>query len=222
MSELDQLIGLFESAKNGKEKIVSDGMREKDPSSSPQPKDDTTFLLPVAPFSRRSTETMDSNQVDHGKFSMIEETNRDEHGRMKNTPLSYEAKKYEFRLYCDAKYGGLPLERRYTVTGEKVKEFIFYVAFREQKKKGRKPKGSAPVSFDLNQYERISTMVKSHLQDSKSRSLMEELEPKNGVAFSVINSTKAALREMWAQQVDDGINNLSESNVFGRLVSLVL
>ena len=222
MSELDQLIGLFESANNGKEKIVSDGMREKDPSSSPQPKDGTASLSSVAPFARGITETMDSSQVDHGIFSMIEETNRDEHGRMKNTPLSYEAKKLEFRLYCDAKYGGLPLERRYTVTGEKVKEFMFYVAFREQKKKGRKPKGSARVSFDLNQYERISTMVKWHLQDSKSRSLMEELEPKNGVAFSVINSTKAALREMWAQQVDDGINNLSESNVFGRLVSLVL
>ncbi len=61
MSELDQLIGLFESANNGKEKIVSDGMREKDPSSSPQPKDGTASLSSVGPFARGITETMDSS-----------------------------------------------------------------------------------------------------------------------------------------------------------------
>ena len=141
MSELDQLIGLFESANNGKEKIVSDGMREKDPSSSPQPKDGTASLSPVAPFARGITETMDSSQVYHGIFSMIEETNRDEHGQMKNTPLSYEAKKLEFRLYCDAKYGGLPLERRYTVTGEKVKEFMFTLLLGNKRRKEGSQKG---------------------------------------------------------------------------------
>ena len=55
---------------------------------------------------------MDNTQVDHGIETMIEDTNLDEYGRMKNTPLSYEAKKNEFRLFCDTMYPGQKVEKR--------------------------------------------------------------------------------------------------------------
>ena len=80
-------------------------------------------------------------QVDHGIETMIEETNLDEHGRMKSTPLSYKANKNESRLFCDTIYPGQKVEKRYTVNQDKVKVFMTYVAFRERRREGGARKG---------------------------------------------------------------------------------
>ena len=51
---------------------------------------------------------------------------------------------------------------------------------------------------------------------------MEALEPKNGVGWITLNSTKAALRQMWLQQQDDRINSHAEDIVFGTKLSKVM
>ena len=88
--------------------------KQNDRSSLSKNKDDPS---PAAVVSTHKTivGTMDRIQVDHGIESMIDETNEDEHGRMKNTPLSYPAKKNEFKLFCDTVYGGTKIEKRYTI-----------------------------------------------------------------------------------------------------------
>ena len=182
---LDTLTNLFDS-------FTENLSRPKDPqpkvpSSLSQIKDE-----PVSPH-KIIVGTMDSTQVDHGIESMIDETNVDEHGRMKNTPLSYDAKKNEFKLFCDTVYGGTKIEKRYTIDHDKVKQFMIYVAFREQKTRGRKKKGSKRINFDVSEWTRITNLFIEKSQNSES-SLMENLEPKNGVGWNVLNSTKGVVR----------------------------
>ena len=43
---------------------------------------------------------------------------------------------------------------------------------------------------------------------------MEKLEPKNGVGWNVLNSTKAVLQQILLQQQDGGINTHAEETVF--------
>ena len=93
---------------------------------------------------------MDNMQVNHGIESMMDETtNVDEHGKTKNTPLPYEAKQKEFEICCDIVYARTKMEKRYTINPDKLKQFMLYVAFREQKKRGMRKKGKDVVIFDL-------------------------------------------------------------------------
>ena len=191
---LDTLTNLFDS-------FTENLSRRKDPQQKVPPSTSQIKDEPVSPH-KTIVGTMDSTQVDHGIESMIDETNVDEHGRMKNTPLSYDAKKNEFKLFCDTVYGGTKIEKRYTIDHNKEKQFMIYVAFREQKTRGRKKKGSKRINFDVSEWTRITNLFIEKSQNSES-SLMENLEPKNGVGWNVLNSTKAALQQMWLQQRDD-------------------
>ena len=47
-----------------------------------------------------------------GRECVDRETNVDEHGRRKNTPLAYDPKLKEFKEYCDVFHAGRPQETR--------------------------------------------------------------------------------------------------------------
>ena len=72
--------------------------------------DDSSPSAPMV-FGHSTIQAMDNTQVDHRIESMVidEETNLDEHGRMKNTPSKsyYEAKKDKFQLFCNTVYCGM-------------------------------------------------------------------------------------------------------------------
>ena len=96
---------------------------------------------------------------------MIDETNVDEHGRTKNIPPSYQAKQKEFITFCDIVYAGTKMEKQYTINPDKVKQFVLHIAFREQKKRGRRKKGKDLVIFDLAEWNRITTLFVENSQN---------------------------------------------------------
>ena len=102
-----------------------------------------------------------------------------------------------------------------------MKAFIAYVSFREQKKRGRRPQGTS-LTFDVDQWTQIIDLFGLHAQNKLECPLMEALEPKNGVGWTTLNSTKAALRKMWLKQRDDGINTHAEDIMFGTKLSKVM
>ena len=106
MVNLETLDYLFNHLPSAEEPSLCPG---RNPPSPPQQKDDSPAAGVSPPL--HIVRTMDNMQVDHGIETMIEETNLDEHGRMKNMPLSYEAKKNEFRLFCDTMYPGQKVEK---------------------------------------------------------------------------------------------------------------
>jgi len=50
----------------------------------------------------------------------------------------------------------------------------------------------------------------------------EALNPKYGVGYSYLNTTKAALKAIWSRRRWRGINNFSEDEVFGEYIKLIL
>ena len=72
------------------------------------------------------------------------------------------------------------MEKRYTINPDKVKQFMLYAAFREQKKRGRQKKGKDLVIFDLAEWTRIATLFVENYQGVVKSLLMEKLEPKTG------------------------------------------
>ena len=96
-----------------------------------------------------------------------------------------------------------------------------YIAFREQKKRGRRPQGTS-LTFDVDQWTLIIDLFALHAQNKLECPLMEALEPKNGVGWTTLNSTKAALKQMWLQQRYDGINTHAEEILFGTKLSKVM
>jgi len=183
---------------------------------------------------------MDNTQIDIGIDSMRAVTNVDKHGMTKNTPKAYEAKQKEFILFCDTCYPTESAATRHTLDPNKALRFIIYAAFREQKTRGPKrkrkdavdvlsPVEELPVvkernvTFDREQYNRIIDCFVMNAEGTLDSKFTDALEPENGVGFNVLNSTKAALKQMWRRQRDNGVNTFSEDIVFGqKFCSVVL
>ena len=51
------------------------------------------------------------------------------------------------------------------INPDKVKQFMLYVAFREQKKRGRRKTGEDAVIFDLVEWTRITTLFVENSQN---------------------------------------------------------
>ena len=56
-----------------------------------------------------------------------------------NTSIAYDPKQKEFELFCEAEYA--EDQHKYSVDADKVYRFMFYQAFREQKKRGGRQNG---------------------------------------------------------------------------------
>ena len=85
-----------------------------------------------------------------------------------NTLIAYEPKGQEFIQFCELVYGltGNNVVPVVTVTEEKVFAFLFFQAFRPQRKRGRKRKQreedeiheqtiETPVQFDKEEFDRV-------------------------------------------------------------------
>ena len=197
------------------------------PMSPSSPSRGTSLLTRYAPEQRVQINLL---ELSNGLGILQAENNLDEEGRTKNTPLAYSPKIIEFRQYCDALYSTHPMETRYTVDQARVHSFMTYVAFREQKKKGRKKDGKEGKRkrddnnyqlFDACEADRINKILKE-ANSVLSPNIREKLEPKNGVGFDTMNTTRSALKKYWQKQREQCINNHTEEQVFGLTVKQLM
>ena len=189
------------------------------------------------------TESINRDDIRFGVEKFIQETDFDEHGKKKNTSLAYDPKVIEFKQFCDQVFGGLPLsgpQGRYNVNQTKVYGFFLYVAFRERKRRGRKKSVedntvvNNSVVFDVKEWNRIAVTMKRATTGQILNSNPEELEtlqlatkgrfcsafykliePKKGVGFSTMVTTKAAIKKLWLSQVEGTPLLSMEDEIFG-------
>ena len=185
-----------------------------------------------------TVETINRDDIRFGVDMLVKETDFDAYGKKKNTSLAYDPKVLEFKQFCDCVFKGRSITTRYDVDQNKVYGFFLYVAFRESKKRGRRKSNSVKTPmFDVNEWNRIAIAMKrattgeiqtrqsSTIGDHDSLSLAmkgqfrspfyEMIVPENGVGFSTMVTTKAAVKKFWLSQVEGSPLLTLEHQIFG-------
>ena len=185
-----------------------------------------------------TVETINRDDIRFGVDMLVKETDFDAYGKKKNTSLAYDPKVLEFKQFCDCVFKGRSITTRYDVDQNKVYGFFLYVAFRESKKRGRRKSNSVKTPmFDVNEWNRIAIAMKrattgeiqtrqsSTIGDHDSLSLAmkgqfrspfyEMIVPENGVGFSTMVTTKAAVKKFWLSQVKGSPLLTLEPQIFG-------
>jgi hypothetical protein len=144
-------------------------------------------------------ETLHRGDIRNGLDKLLKETDIDEYGKKKNTALAYDPKVREFNEFCDKVFGGEELYKRYIVDDRSVQAFFLYVGFREQKARGRVKKGK-PVNlkskFDVDEWNRIASTFRltSTGQIDVDKTIASLIQPKKGVGYATMVTTKAAIK----------------------------
>jgi hypothetical protein len=141
-----------------------------------------------------------------------------------NTCIAYDGKLEEFKAYCRHRCTD-DREDRYTVTNQKLHEFLFYNAFREKWQKHRRG-GGATVAISEAAAEEGEDDAAAAPQEIKGldpvdyRAVMAKYnpasfpvgeqcpEPRNGIGESAIVQYKCAVKKLWQEQVNLHINSL--------------
>ena len=166
------------------------------------------------------------DDIPHGVDKFMKEIDFNKHGKKKNTSLVYGPKIVEFKQYCNKVFGGRDVSTQYVVDQINVYRFFLYVAFREQKKRGRRKWGEVKEpTFDVDKWNCIAITMKrpttGELQSLQlattgelHRTFYALLEPEKGVGFSTIATTKAAIKKCWLSKVKDTPNVNIENQIF--------
>ena len=94
---------------------------------------------------------------------------------------------------------------RYTVTGEKLYQFMFYQVFRDQKTSHKHP-----GVFDELDYDRLGEKYLAILDDNDGTiighetEILEALEPRNPLGFSSVSTYRSAVRKLYDYQAEEG------------------
>ena len=83
--------------------------------------------------------------------------------RKENTTKAYDPKAQEYYSFCNYRYSSVFEGTRYTVTTDKVLEFLFYQAMRPKYNRGGK-KRRDNHGFDKDDYEAVVTSYHSHFK----------------------------------------------------------
>ena len=130
-----------------------------------------------------------------------------------NTSFAYDPKVAEYYAYCRHRFAGIHESYHYTVTPEKLYDFLLYHSMRNKYKLGGKRKKGAH-GFDEGDFDSV-LHIYGNLVDSSHVSTVEVLDPKNPVGYSAINTYKAVVFNVWMMQVTSQSNNLSwDSMIF--------
>jgi Centromere DNA-binding protein complex CBF3 subunit, domain 2 len=121
-------------------------------------------------------------------------------GRPENSQRVYEPKITEFELFCDHVYPHCQF--RYNMDGEKFYKFLFWTAFREQKKRGGKKTDKPPV-FDADAYDEVCASF------SNGSVVVNYPNPTKPVCESTFVQYKAVLKSIHVEQRSLGVCNLS-------------
>ena len=119
----------------------------------------------------------------------------------KNTRDAYKYKMLEFRAFCHVVYPHEQVEVRYAVDSDKLYRFLFYQVFRDRKR----TKHLKPGEFDFNLYTEVDQKYKVLLRENNGQKrtaaeILTEMEPKNPLGYSSINTYRAAVRKMYDYQ----------------------
>ena len=123
----------------------------------------------------------------------------------KNTRDAYKYRILEFRGFCASIYYFQPECTRYTVTGEKLYQFMFYQVFRDQKTSHKHP-----GVFDELDYDRLGEKYLAILDDNDGTiighetEILEALEPRNPLGFSSVSTYRSAVRKLYDYQAEEG------------------
>ena len=145
--------------------------------------------------------------------NLVKETKKDDDNQ---TEKAYNPKIAEFKEYCDFQYGGIEKENgRYKVNSVKAHSFIYYHAFREQKKRGKKRKGDI-LLFNTEEYVNINNaaMKLAHGETMK--------EPTLGLNYQMMVTYRCALQNLLKDQIDNGVTTETSELIFGKRFQTVM
>lgn len=134
--------------------------------------------------------------------------------RKANTAAAYDPKSVEWNEFCDHAYVGDHESIRYVVTGSKLGCFLRYHAFRNKRKQGGRKKGGR-VSFDPSEYERIIREMGEHLRELTVNPEHVIPDPADPIGFDQMNTYKATVYNIYAEQRRNGANVLSWEMIAG-------
>ena len=123
----------------------------------------------------------------------------------KNTREAYKYRILEFQGFCATIYNWQTECTRFTVTGEKMYQFMFYQVFRDQKTNNKKP-----GVFNVADYDRLCDNYVAILNahngtiSGNETAILEEMEPKNPLSFSSISTYCSAVRKLYDYQAEEG------------------
>lgn len=124
-----------------------------------------------------------------------------ENDEPENTRKAMEPRMNEFMTYCHTMF---PTDPHYSIlTKEKIYNFMFYVAFREAKKKGGSRSSRANASpFDLEEYQHVLGFANG----TPGTAMVQELpQPQKPINKSTFDLYKAMLRKVFKIQKVKGV-----------------
>jgi len=114
--------------------------------------------------------------------------------RPTNSQKAMDPKKEEWMQYCDCIFPSDPY--RYIVSAEKCYKFMCYQSFRETKKRGgEKLLLNQCKYFDYDNYKAVMSEFQS-----EDGAVSKYPSPKNPIGYSVFQSYKAALKQLYREQ----------------------
>jgi Centromere DNA-binding protein complex CBF3 subunit, domain 2 len=120
-------------------------------------------------------------------------------GRRKNTAKAFDPKTKEYEEFCEHVYKDDPF--KYNVNEEKCYQFMFYQAFREQKKKGGKRSEQAKTKFNHTEYKEIMKPF------TNAESPAPFPTPKKPIGIESFNQYRQIIKQAHQQQIVAGVNN---------------
>ena len=122
-----------------------------------------------------------------------------------NTQKTQQPKMDEYFQFCRELYPHQTFPEQ--LTADKIYNFMFYVAFREKKKRGgNRKKDGEHVDFDIDAYNKVI----GSLTSSGAEVALENLpKPKEPLSKSTFNSYRACMRVIYNQQKAN--NQLSQN-----------
>ena len=124
----------------------------------------------------------------------------------RNTNLAYGRKGQGFPAFCQAVYS--EHEFPTIVTEEKVFGFLYYQAYRQARKRGRKRWNTGDVSlFDVDDFRAVLAADSYH---------------EKPVAYDVVNQYLCSILKIWKRQVDMNANNLTKDQIRSERVHRLL
>lgn len=136
--------------------------------------------------------------------------------RKNNTKKAYDPKVAEYHAFCDHVYPTHHVSNRYTVDGDKMFRFLFYHSMRNKYDVGGERRHRAH-GFDGVDYDTVWQQYQSAVEelcqypDGAPADVLEDLfkDPEKPLGYDQVNTYKAVVRGIHAEQVQQNANNLA-------------
>ena len=133
-----------------------------------------------------------------------------------NTAVAYDPKTAEYYAYCDHEYGHAHVQSRYTVTQEKLFDFLFYHAFRNKYPVGgstrKNAHGFKPLDYDV-----VRTFYAAHVKyqvENPTDEGHQIPDPDDPLGYDALNTYKAVVLNVWSEQAASNCNSTSWDLIF--------